>query len=176
VRTWADNNLELFDWLEKHGVKWDSYRGAPDRLDRNRTRLNVVRWPDEPTTPARGSGFVRPLEKTARQMGVEILLHQQMTKIHRESPLAGRVTGIATIEVDDWYRPKTRTMNIRARKGIIIATGGSAGNRVFRTMFDVRRAGVGDHDAGAGAEEFDYSANNMISYCKAFAKEGCTRA
>jgi FAD binding domain-containing protein len=138
VRTWADNNLELFDWLEKHGIKWDSYRGAPDRLDRNRTRLNVVRWPNEPTTPARGSGFVRPLEKTARQMGVEILLQQQMTKIHRESPLAGRVTGVATVEVDDRYRPKSRTMNIRARKGIVIATGGSAGNPVFRTMFDVR--------------------------------------
>jgi FAD binding domain len=138
VRTWADNNLELFDWLEHHGIKWEAYRGVPDRLDRNRTRLNVVRWPDEPTTPARGSGFVRPLEKTARQMGIEILLQQQMTKIHRESPLAGRVTGIATVEVDDFYQPKTSTMNIRARKGIVIATGGSAGNPVFRTMFDVR--------------------------------------
>src|SRR5260370_34766747 len=71
-------------------------------------------------------------------MGIDILLQQQMTKIHRENPLDGRVTGIATIEVDDSYRPKTRTMNIRARKGIIIATGGSAGNPVFRTMFDVR--------------------------------------
>jgi FAD binding domain len=138
VRTYADNNLDLFDWLEKHGIKWEGYRGIPDRLDRSRTRLNVVHWPDEATTPARGSGFVRPLEKTARQMGVEILLQQQMTKIHREGPLAGRVTGIAVIEVDDWYKPKTRTMNIRARKGIIIATGGCAGNPVFRTMFDVR--------------------------------------
>jgi hypothetical protein len=138
VRTWADNNLELFDWLERHGIKWEAYRGVPDRLDRNRTRLNVVRWPDEPTTPARGSGFVRPLEKTARQMGIEILLQHQMTKIHRESPLTGRVTGISTIEVDDRYRRKTRTMNIRARKGVIIATGGCAGNPVFRTMFDVR--------------------------------------
>ena len=78
VRTYADNNLELFDWLEKHGIKWEGYRGLPDRLDRSRTRLNVVRWPDEPTTPARGSGFVRPLEKTARQMGIEILLQQQI--------------------------------------------------------------------------------------------------
>jgi succinate dehydrogenase/fumarate reductase flavoprotein subunit len=97
VRTWADNNLDLFDWLEKHGIKLESYRGIPDRLDRNRTRLNVVRWPDEPTTPARGSGFVRPLEKTARQMGIEVLLQLQMTKIHRESPLAGRATGITVI-------------------------------------------------------------------------------
>src|SRR6516165_7912308 len=23
VRTWADNNLELFDWLEGHGIKWE---------------------------------------------------------------------------------------------------------------------------------------------------------
>jgi NADPH-dependent 2,4-dienoyl-CoA reductase/sulfur reductase-like enzyme len=27
VRTHADNSLEMFDWLEKHGVKWESYRG-----------------------------------------------------------------------------------------------------------------------------------------------------
>src|SRR5207302_9539376 len=33
VRTYADNNLDLFDWLEKHGIKWEAYRGAPDRLD-----------------------------------------------------------------------------------------------------------------------------------------------
>jgi succinate dehydrogenase/fumarate reductase flavoprotein subunit len=35
VRTYADNNLELFDWLEQHGVKWDSYRPAPDRRARS---------------------------------------------------------------------------------------------------------------------------------------------
>ncbi len=138
VRTYADNNLELFDWLEKNGVRWESYRRVPDRLDRARTRLNVVRWPNEPTTPARGSGFVRPLEKTARQMGVEILLQHQMTKIHREGQLTGRVTGITAVEVNNWYRPLTRTIAIKARKGVIVATGGSAGNPVFRTMFDVR--------------------------------------
>src|SRR5438128_2415249 len=64
VRTYADNNLDLFDWLEKHGINWEGYRGAPGRLDRVRTRLNVVPWPNEATGAARGSGFVRPLEKT----------------------------------------------------------------------------------------------------------------
>jgi hypothetical protein len=48
------------------------------------------------------------------------------------------VLGISAIEVDDRFQPKSRTMNIRARKGIVVATGGSAGNPVFRTMFDVR--------------------------------------
>ncbi|MSP94748.1 MAG: FAD-dependent oxidoreductase [Alphaproteobacteria bacterium] len=138
VRVYADNNLDLFDWLEKHGIRWEGYRPAVDRLDRSRTRLNVVKWPDEKTGPARGPGFVRPLAKTARAMGVEILLQQQMTKIHRESPTSGRVTGISVIEVDDNYAQKTKTMNIRARKGVVVATGGSAGNPIFRTMFDVR--------------------------------------
>jgi succinate dehydrogenase/fumarate reductase flavoprotein subunit len=138
VRTYADNNVDLFDWLTRHGIRWDGYRGAPDRLDRTRTRLNVVPWPNEVTGPARGSGFVRPLAKTAREMGVNILLQHRMTKIHREAPLSGRVVGISAMEVDNWYQPKFRTLNIKARKGIIVATGGSAGNPTFRTMFDVR--------------------------------------
>jgi urocanate reductase len=138
VRTYADNNLDLFDWLEKHGIVWEAYRGAPDRLDRHRTRLNVVPWPNEVTNPGRGSGFVRPLARTARQMGIEILLQHKMTKIHREEPLAGRVIGITAVEVDNWFQPQTRSVNIRARKGIVVATGGSAGNPTFRTMFDVR--------------------------------------
>ena len=114
VRTYADNNLDLFEWLAKHGVKWEGYRGLPDRLDRARTRLNVVPWPNEVTSPSRGSGFVRPLAATARQMGVEILLQHRMTKIHREQPLSGRVIGITAIEVDDNFQNKEKTINIRA--------------------------------------------------------------
>ena len=138
VRTYADHNLDLFDWLEKHGVKWEAYRPKPDRLDRHRTRLNCFAWPDEVTSPSRGSGFVRPLAATARKMGVEILLKQRMTTIHREQPLSGRVTGITAVEVDDWFRPAGKSINIRARKGIIVASGGCADNVQFRTMFDVR--------------------------------------
>jgi predicted oxidoreductase len=74
VRTYADDNLDLFNWLEKHGVKWEAYRPKPDRLDRSRTRLNCFAWPKETTNPMRGSGFVRPLAQTARNMGVDILL------------------------------------------------------------------------------------------------------
>jgi urocanate reductase len=138
VRIYADNNLDLFDWLTKHGIKWEGYRPSPDRLDRSRTRLNVVPWPGEVTNGGRGSGFVRPLAQEARQMGVEILLKHRMTTIHREGPHTGRVIGITAVEVDDQFRTLSRTVNIRARKGIIVATGGCADNVQFRTMFDVR--------------------------------------
>ena len=98
----------------------------------------LLAWPNEATNPMRGSGFVRPLAQTARNMGVEILLKQRMTKIHREQPFSGRVIGITAIEVDDWFKPTGKSINIRARKGVIVATGGCADNAEFRTMFDVR--------------------------------------
>ena len=128
VRTYADDNLDMFAWLEKHGVRWEAYRPKPDRLDRSRTRLNCFAWPKEVTNPMRGSGFVRPLAQTARQMGVDILLRQRMTTIHREQPFSGRATGITAIEVDDWFRPTGKSINIRARKGVIVASGGCADN------------------------------------------------
>ncbi|MEE8439849.1 MAG: FAD-dependent oxidoreductase, partial [Micropepsaceae bacterium] len=53
VRVYADNNPDLFQWLEGHGIKWHEYRPNPDRLNRERTRLNVLPWPNEPTGPAR---------------------------------------------------------------------------------------------------------------------------
>ena len=71
-------------------------------------------------------------------MGVDILLKHRMTTIHREQPFSGRVIGITAIEVDDWFKPTGKSINIRARKGIIVASGGCADNVEFRTMFDVR--------------------------------------
>src|SRR5215467_10293617 len=69
-------------------------------------------WCPGPTslpTRAADRGFVRPLAQTARQMGIEILLQQQMTKIHCEEPVAGRVIGIAAVEVDNRYQPLSRS-------------------------------------------------------------------
>ena len=78
-----------------------------------------------------GAGLMRPLEAAARKAGVDILLEHRMTAIHREAANSGRVLGIA---VDD----KGKHLNIRARKAVIVATGGSTGNVNFRRMFDPR--------------------------------------
>ena len=66
------------------------------------------------------------------------LLRHKMTRILRENPLrepsaqsAGRVLGItATFDGKD--------VNIQARRGVIIATGGHTANVEFRRMFDPR--------------------------------------
>jgi hypothetical protein len=59
------------------------------------------------------------------------MLQHRMTAIHREAPHSGRVTGIA---VDN----NGAGLNIRAKKAVIIGTGGSSGNVNFRRMFDPR--------------------------------------
>jgi hypothetical protein len=78
-----------------------------------------------------GAGLMHPLIEAARRAGVEILLEHKMTAIHRETPTSGRVTGI---EVDH----HGKSISIRARKAVIIGTGGSSGNVNFRRMFDPR--------------------------------------
>ena len=54
-----------------------------------------------------------------------------MIRIVREQPTSGKVLGIVVKTGDN-------TLNIRANKGVIVATGGHTGNVNFRRMFDPR--------------------------------------
>src|SRR6185295_8320877 len=67
----------------------------------------------------------------AKKAGVEFLMQHRMTAIYREKPQSGRVLGIAVTT-------NGRTLNVRAKKAVIVATGGSSGNVNFRRMFDPR--------------------------------------
>ena len=147
VRAFADNNVFSYDWLLAHGVTFADK--APDErggisvgnsvpremhavpLDRMLVHTGKPVLPEVRNTYSIGAGLMWPLIDATEHAGVEVLLEHRMTAIHRESPLSGRVTGIS-VE----HRGTTRT--IRARKAVIIGTGGSAGNINFRRMFDPR--------------------------------------
>jgi len=134
VRMWADENVATFEFLIENGVKFNDEK--PDFVNGGTVpRLCVAKVfspnLNETINGRPGSGIVRPLEKSARAKGVEILLKHQMTAIIRENPASGRVLGI-TARVDN------KDVNIRARKGVIIATGGHTSNVAFRRMFDPR--------------------------------------
>src|SRR5579863_6043582 len=147
IRAFADNSAPAFEWLLAHGVVFVDK--GPDEIGGNSVGNSVPRemhcavgdWPTvqtgRPADPAvqqtrsSGNGLMRPLEVAARKAGVEILLEHRMTRIYRQTPSAGPVLGIA---VDN----KGRGLNIRARKAVIIGTGGSTGNVNFRRMFDPR--------------------------------------
>jgi succinate dehydrogenase/fumarate reductase flavoprotein subunit len=147
IRAFADHSAAAFEWLLAHGVVFVDK--APDAFGGNSVGNSVPRemhcavmdWPTvqtgrpaDPTvqkTRSSGNGLMRPLEVAARKVGVEILLEHRMTRIDREAPNAGPVLGIA---VDH----KGAILNIRARKAVIVGTGGSTGNVNFRRMFDPR--------------------------------------
>ena len=147
IRAFADNSASAFEWLVAHGVVFVDK--APDALGGNSVGNSVPRemhcavmhWPmvhtGEPADPmtqktrSSGNGLMRSLEVAAKKAGVEILLEHRMTSIHRQSSSFGPVLGIS---VDN----KGARLDIRARKAVVIGTGGSTGNVNFRRMFDPR--------------------------------------
>lgn len=147
VRAFVDHNVETFDWLVAHGVVFVDQ--APDSRGGNAVGNSAPRemhcavshWPmvqtGRPADPAEqatrssGNGLMRPLEAAARKAGVEILLCHRMVGLYREAPAAGRVLGIAVDHAGT-------QLAIRARRAVIIGTGGSTGNVNFRRMADPR--------------------------------------
>src|SRR5262249_22941108 len=97
-------------------------------------------------TTSAGIGLVRPLEATARRVGVEIRLNHKMTGLIRENPTSGRVLGVTADN-------EGKTLNIRAHKAVILATGGSTGNVNFRRMFDPR---LTEEYCGVAGEPFTF--------------------
>jgi FAD binding domain/TAT (twin-arginine translocation) pathway signal sequence len=147
IRAFADNSAPTFEWLVAHGVIF--VEKAPDNQGAGAAGNSALRenhsapmgWtrmqtgkpvdPSDAMTMSSGVGLVRPLEVAAKKANVQILLKHKMASLIRQAPTSGRVLGLkATSE--------GKTLNLRARKAVVIATGGSSNNVNFRRMFDVR--------------------------------------
>ena len=142
VRAFADENAATFEFLIENGVQFqDHLTGLGGALtiwgaSTVRRQQATIQWPiaservsHHPTRV--GSGLVRALEASARAKGAQVLLRHKMTSIVRESPSAGRVLGITATH-------EGRTLNIAARKGVLVATGGSSSDVNLRRTFDPR--------------------------------------
>ncbi len=147
IRAFADHSGDTCDWLVAHGVVFVDK--TPDNAGAHATGNSAPRenhaapmqWPqmqtgvpiapDKQTTTSSGIGFVRPMEAAARKLGAQILLQHRMTSIIRENQTSGRVLGITATN-------NGKTLNIRARKAVIIGTGGHSSNVNFRRIFDPR--------------------------------------
>src|SRR5690348_998468 len=147
IRAFADNSAPTFEWLVAHGVIF--VEKAPDNQGAGAAGNSALRenhaapmgWtrmqtgkpvdPGDAMTMSSGVGLVRPLEVAAKKANVQILLKHKMDSLIRQAPTSGRVLGLkATSE--------GKPLNLRARKAVVIATGGSSNNVNFRRMFDVR--------------------------------------
>ena len=136
IRVFADENVATYDFLIENGVEFiEKPIRSPDASTVDRIFV-TKEWhiPSQIIAPRRnrnGSGLVRRLEESARKKGVQILLKHKMTSIVREKHNAGRVLGITVVS-------GSNPVNIAARKGVIVATGGHTGNVNFRRIFDPR--------------------------------------
>ena len=98
-----------------------------------------------------GTAVARPLEFSAREKGVEFMLNRYMEEIIREQPFSGRVLGVRAsytprhdpetgVRLESYWQngnidERRESVYIRARKAVIIGTGGHNNNPAFRSMF-----------------------------------------
>ena len=160
-RALADNEAPTFEFLLANGV--DFVDQSPDNngghaIGISAKRENHCIWGKgqslESPAGQGGTSLMRPLEVSARKKGVKFLLNYHMDIIFREQPNTGRVLGIQASYAptilpgsttplksflsDGNINMNAKTVNIKAKKAVIIGTGGSTGNVNFRRIFDVR--------------------------------------
>lgn len=119
------------------------------------TYVDATAWVNDITgMQNNGIGVTRPLEQNLRENGAQFLMNYHMDKLYREETFSGKVLGIQasynphilpdeTEPLEGYFTEGNiectkETVNIRATKGVILATGGSIGNENFRTMIDPR--------------------------------------
>jgi succinate dehydrogenase/fumarate reductase flavoprotein subunit len=178
MRAFADHCAPTFEFLLENGVEFTDK--APDNHGASTTgnsapRENHAFWTKgaglESPNAAAGTGVIRPLEASARAKGVRFLLNYKMTSLVREPSIekeTGRVIGItaqytprimpgATAPLESFRSQGNicstqATMSLRARKAVVIATGGSTSDINFRRMFDPRLTAV----IQVGGEPYTY--------------------
>ncbi len=136
VRAFCDESVATFDFLLAHGVVFpDRSPGGADGGPQNVKRAQTATWTGEVSAYApnggNGTALMRPLEASARKLGVKILLEHSMTGVIRDEQFSGRVLGITATH-------EGKTLNIQARRGVLLSTGGHTSNINFRRMFDPR--------------------------------------
>lgn len=179
MRAFADHCAPTFEFLLANGVEFAEK--APDNHGASTTgnsapRENHAFWTKgaglESPNAAAGTGVIRPLEASARVKGVRFLLNYRMTGLIREAPME-KVAGRRVVGITAQYTPRIMpgaaaplrsfhsdgnieksepALHLRAKKAIIIATGGSTSHIHFRRMFDPRLTPV----VQVGGEPYSY--------------------
>lgn len=160
-RALADNEALTYEFLVANGVEFADQ--APDNSGAHALGLSAKRenhciWSKgqslESPAGANGTSLMRPLEASARKKGVKFLLNYHMDVIFREQPNSGRVLGIQasyaptilpgtttplkSFRSDGNIDMTAKTVAVKAKKAVIIGTGGNTGNVHFRRIFDPR--------------------------------------
>ncbi len=197
TRATADSMAEAYEFILDKGIIVQDiepmvrafYRDGGFDADgiARMTYVDATQWKNDITgRQNNGIGITRPLEKELRDNGVKFLMNYHMDTIFREQPLSGKVLGVQASYTPHIMPGETEPLtsfmtegnidstkeviNVKANKGVIIATGGSIGNENFRTMFDPRLGP--EFDGLAGMPFSDQDASGEIAAMKVGAALG----
>ncbi len=147
IRAFADHCAETCEFVLANGVVFVDK--APDTRGGNSVGSSVPRemhcapmdWPLIQTgkpadasvkqTMSTGNGLMHPLIDSAKRKGVQFLLEHKMLQLIRKEHASGPVLGVLALV-------QGRQVRIRAKRAVILGTGGSTSNVNFRRMFDPR--------------------------------------
>jgi urocanate reductase len=190
IRAIADNMVEAYDFIREEGVlvkdEEPTYSGTsafdPDATGGSNcdtvkrqtlTDATTEGWESYRGKEESGIGITRPLERSARALGVQFLMNYHMDVIYRETSGEGRVMGVQAsytphtmpgsseplghLMTDGDIETTQQTVTVRANKGVVVCTGGSTGNLTLRTAFDPRLGPEFDGLAGMPFSDQDGS-------------------
>ena len=179
VRGAANYHAEAFEMLLDNGwVHLDdsTLRGGGSGADSVNRTITTDRTGYDEVDPLgeggrgpAGVGLMRPLERSAREKGVEFIMNHHMDKIYRAEN--GDVVGIEAsytpVIVEEGGEPlvdfeeflvgnidSTDTVYVKANQAVVIATGGSSSNWEFHSLYDPRYGP--EHSNGVGGDPFSF--------------------
>ncbi len=121
VRAYADHQLDTYGWLKDLGVRWAEIATAAAGMSRPRGHFS------DPLD------MVRILKRQAEQRGATVLFHSAITELITDNQQ--RVIGVQ-------MRDRVNETRIRARRGVVLATGGFAHSADRLAALDRRFVGL----------------------------------
>jgi len=112
----SEAQLEAYDIFKQEGFKWPGIVALPGH-----SAIRGMGW-----MLNHGPLVVQCLENKARKVGAEILYRHRGTRLIQD-PSNGRVCGVE-VEVGA-KRSEKKTLNFKAKKGVVIGTGGFGRNK-----------------------------------------------
>ncbi|MBI3949029.1 MAG: FAD-dependent oxidoreductase [Acidobacteria bacterium] len=145
MRTLCGRGPDTVLWLENLGLKWATLGAGALRPPIRRGHspdLNLAYLGIQPGTGRLSGGiaWTAVMHNECDKLGIPILLNHRMTRIHRPD-MNGPVLGI---EVET----PQGTINIKARKGVVLATGGWTDNPRMCQAWDPRIVGPDTYGDG----------------------------